>query len=119
MSYQLNIEEYFNSLEGDVWVENITTIPNDAQVRDYTKRDQPFVRRDFTVVDWSYDGVSNLHVFITKDGCIDIHGEYDDDTLFMVVITAAHATLAIDGDIPQSLSDAFLATATERMEYED
>lgn len=118
MGKQLNIEEYFNGLEGDTWIDSITVLPDMAQVRDYTTREQSLVRRDFTVVDWSHDGVSCVDVYITQNGCITIYGEYEDESdLFLAVYTSTHADLRIEGDIPQSLSDAFLATATERMDY--
>lgn len=115
----VNLSEYLNSLEGDVLVDNITVLPGLAQERNYTTGRGELERRDFTIVDWGHDGISCVDVYITKDGCIDVYAD-DEDEIFEAIYNKTHASLRIDIDeIPNSLREAFLATATVRMDYED
>jgi hypothetical protein len=121
---QVVVNKYFYSLEGDVWVDNITTISGDAQVRDYMNGKGELVRRDYTVVEWSHDGISCIDVYITLDGCIEVYvqdtedEDDEDDVLFMAVYNGAHASIRLDTfDIPEVLRESFISTATQRMDF--
>lgn len=120
VSTKVNVEQWLYSLEGDVSMDRVYTIEGNAQVRDYSDGSGRLVRRDFTVAIWGHDGIDCIDVWITEDGCVGVYTDVDDEeNLFMTMYTNQHATLHIDGEIPEALRESFLATATQRMEWED
>jgi hypothetical protein len=122
MRESVNIKDWLLHLEGDVMVDEVYEIVDAAQVRDYHgSKPGELVRRDYTVAIWSHDGISCVDVWITKNGCVETYADIDNtDDLFMALYTTPHASLRVDTwGIPGALRDAFLANATQRMEWEE
>jgi hypothetical protein len=118
---KIDVAHFLGGLDGDVSVSRVLVIPDDAQVRDYSDGSGQLVRRDYTVVEWGHDGIQCVDVWVTKDGCIEVYAEEDDeDEVFMAVYTSPHASLRLDTlEMPEALREAFIATVTERMDFRD